>query len=159
MVRWLDLITSNLPWFMDLTFQVPHVVLFFAASDLTFITRHIHNWASFLLWLSHFILHELLVVLCSSPVACWAPSDKADSSFSAVSSCPFIQFMRFSQQLYWGGWPFLPPVDRVLSELSTVTHLSSVVLHGMTYRFTELGKLFSHDKAVIPEGHLNVNSI
>ena len=23
--------------------------------------------------------------------------------------CPFIQFMRFSQQVYWGGLPFPPP--------------------------------------------------
>ena len=24
---------------------------------------------------------------------------------------PFIQFMRFSWQVYWGGLPFLPPAD------------------------------------------------
>ena len=30
--------------------------LFFAASDFTFITRHIHSWKSFPLWPSHFIL-------------------------------------------------------------------------------------------------------
>ena len=29
-------------------------------TDLTFITRHIHNWASFLLWLSHFILPDAI---------------------------------------------------------------------------------------------------
>ena len=30
---------------------------------------------------------------------------------------PFLQFMRFSQQVYWGGLPFPSPVDHVLSEL------------------------------------------
>ena len=45
------LTTSNFPWFMDLTFQVPIQ----QASDLTFITRHIHNWASYPIWPSYFI--------------------------------------------------------------------------------------------------------
>ena len=31
-------------------------MLFFTASDFTFTTRHIHSWASFLLWSSSFIL-------------------------------------------------------------------------------------------------------
>ena len=31
-------------------------MLFFIASDFTFVTRHSHNWASFLLWPSCFIL-------------------------------------------------------------------------------------------------------
>ena len=30
-------------------------MLFFAASDFTFITRHIHNWVSYPLWPSHLI--------------------------------------------------------------------------------------------------------
>ena len=32
------------------------------------------------------------------------------------------------------------PVDRILSELSTMTHLSWVVLHGTTHDFIELDK-------------------
>ena len=106
-----------------------------------------------------FFLGLFVVLLCSSPVACWTPSDLRDSSFSAISFCPFIQFMRFSQQVYWGGLPFPPPGGRVLSECSTVTHLSWVALHDMAHSFTELSKPFCLDKAVIPEGHLNVNYI
>ena len=47
---------SNFPWFMDLT-NIPgsYTILFFAASDFTFITRHIHNWVSYLLCPSRFI--------------------------------------------------------------------------------------------------------
>ena len=41
------LTTSNFPWFMDLTFQVPNAILFFTASDFTSITSHIHTWVLF----------------------------------------------------------------------------------------------------------------
>ena len=41
----------------------------------------------------------------------------------SIVSCLFIQFMRFSQQVYWGGLPFPPPVDHVLPEFSTMTCL------------------------------------
>ena len=44
----------NLPWLMDLTFQVP--MQYFSLQDWTFTTRHIHNWALSPLWASHFIL-------------------------------------------------------------------------------------------------------
>ena len=46
---------SNLPWFVDLTFQVRMQYLFFTESDFTFTTRHIHSWSSFLLWPRLFI--------------------------------------------------------------------------------------------------------
>ena len=43
------------PWFMDLTFQVP--MQYCSLQHWSFITRHIHNWTSFLLWASCFILY------------------------------------------------------------------------------------------------------
>ena len=46
--------------------------------------------------------------------------------------------MGFSRQEYWNGLPFPLPVDHVLSECSTVTHLSWMDLHGMTHSFTVL---------------------
>ena len=60
-----------------------------------------------------------------SPVACWAPTDLGSSSFSVLSFCLFILFMGFSRQEYWSGLPFPSSVDHVLSELSTMTCLSS----------------------------------
>ena len=55
------LTTANLPWFMDLTFQVPlqycslqHRTLLLPPDTSTI--RYIHNWASFLFSSSHFIL-------------------------------------------------------------------------------------------------------
>ena len=41
-------------------------ILFFTASDFTFTARDIHNWASFLLWHSHFILSEAICKLPST---------------------------------------------------------------------------------------------
>ena len=46
-------IKFNLPWFMDLTFWVP--MRYCSLQPWTLTMRHIHDWASFLLWLSLFI--------------------------------------------------------------------------------------------------------
>ena len=52
--------------------------------------------------------------------------------------------MGFSRQEYCSGLPFPSLVDHVLSELSTMTHLSWVALHGMAHSFIELGKAVVH---------------
>ena len=59
------LTTSNLPWFMDLTFQVPmpHCSL---QHRTLLITHHIHNWELFLLWLHLFILSGVISPLISN---------------------------------------------------------------------------------------------
>ena len=43
-------------------------------------------------------------------------------------------------------------MDHILSELSTMTHLSWVALSSMTHSFIELCKPLHHYKAVICEG-------
>ena len=78
-----------------------------------------------------------------SPVAYWAPTDPGSSPFSILSFYLFIMFMGFSRQEYWSGLPFPSPVDHILSELSTMTHLSWVALQGIAHSFIEL------DKAVV----------
>ena len=60
--------TSNLPWFTDLTFEVPMQYCYFTASDFTSITSHIHNWVLFLLWLHLFILSGVISPLFSSSI-------------------------------------------------------------------------------------------
>ena len=132
------LTTSNLHCFMYWTFQVPmpncslqHQILLpprvtsptgccfcFGSASSCFMELFIH-------W---------------SPVAYWAPTDLVTSSFSALPFCLFILFMGSSREVYWSGLPFPSPVDHVLSELSTMTHLSWVALHGMAHSFIELGK-------------------
>ena len=118
-----------------------YAILLFTASDLISITSHIHNWLLFLLWLHLFILE---LFLHSSPVAYGVSTNLGSSSFSILSFCPFIRFMGFSRQEYWSGLPFPSPVDHVLSELSTKTHPSWVVLHCMTHSLTEFDKAVVH---------------
>ena len=65
--------------------------------------------------------------------------------------CFFILLMGFSKEEYWSGLPFPLPVGHILSELSTMIHLSWVALHGMAHSFIELCKPLSHNKAVIHE--------
>ena len=52
--------------------------------------------------------------------------------------------MGFSRQEYWSGLPFPSPVDQILSEVSTMTRLSWVALHGMAHSFIELDKGVVH---------------
>ena len=40
-------------------------------------------------------------------LAYWTPSDLGDSSFVVISFRPFIQFMKFSRQIYWGGFHWI----------------------------------------------------
>ena len=77
----------------------------------------------------------LELLLCSSPVAHWAPTDLGSSSFSVLSLCLFILFMGFPRKEYWSVLPFPSPVDHVSSELSTMTHPSWVALHSMAHSF------------------------
>ena len=108
------LTTSNLHWFMDLTFQVPiqhcflqlHTLL---PSPVTFTTGHCFCFDS----VSSFPLE---LFLHCSPVASSAPTDLGSSPFSVLSFCLFIPFMGFSRQEYWNGVPFCSPVDHILSE-------------------------------------------
>ena len=55
------------------------------------------------------------------PVAYWTLTNLKGSSFSVISFCLFILFMGFLRQECWSGLSFLPPVDHILSELSTMT--------------------------------------
>ena len=137
------LITSNLPWFMDLTFPVPmqycslqHQILL--PSPVTSTTGCCFCFGSISLFFLELFLHWSLV-------AYWAPTDLGSSCFSVLSFCLFILFMGFSRQEYWSGLSFPSPADHSLSELSTMTRPSWVALHGMARCFTEL------DKAVTPQ--------
>ena len=79
------LTTSNLPWFIDLTFQVPVQYCSYSIRDLmpssvTSTTGHCFHFGS----ASSFFLE---LFLYSSPVAYWAPTELGSSSFSVVSFC------------------------------------------------------------------------
>ena len=129
-----------------------YAVLFFIASEFTFTTRHIHNWASFLLWPSCFTLSGAI-----SNCALLFPSIILDTFlpegviFQHHMFLPFHTIHGVLAAKCWSGLPFSPSVDHVLSELSTMTHPSWVALHGMTHSFIELHKPLLHDTAVIHE--------
>ena len=109
---------------MDLTFQVPmqycslqHRILLL--SPVTSTTGYCFCFGSIPPFFLELFLHW-------SPVAYWAPTDLGSTSFGVLSFCFFILFMGFSRQEYWSGLPFPSPVDHILSDLSTMTHLSWV---------------------------------
>ena len=136
------LTTFNLPWFMELTFQVPmqYCSLHHRTLLVSPVTSTTGCWFCFGSVSSFFL--ELF--LHWSPVAYGAPTDLESSSFSILSFCLFILFMGFSRQEYWSGLPFPSPVGHILSELSTSDHLSWVALHGMARSFIVLDKAVVH---------------
>ena len=134
------LTTSSLPWFMDLTFQVPrqylqHQILLLSPDTST--TGCCFCFGSIPSFFQELFLHW-------SPVAYWAPADLGSSSFNVLSFCLFILFMGFSRQEYWSGLPFPSPVDHVLSELSSLIRPSWAALHCMSHSFIELDKAVVH---------------
>ena len=132
------LTTSNLPWFMDLTILVS--MQYCSLQHQTLLPSPVTSTTGCCFCFGSVSSFFLELFLYWSPVAHWAPTDLGNSSFSVLSFCFFILFMGFSRQEYWSGLPFPSPVDHSLPELSTMTRLSWVALHGMAHSFTELDK-------------------
>ena len=79
------LTTSNLPWFMDLTFQVPMQYCSFQhrtllLSPVTSTARYCFCFGSIPSFFLELLLHW-------SPVAYWSPTDLGTSSFNVLSFC------------------------------------------------------------------------
>ena len=135
------LTTSNLPSYVNLTFQVP--MQYCSLQHQTLLLSPVTSTTGCSFFSGSVSSFFLELFLYSSPVAYWAPTNLGSSSFSVISFSPFILFMGFSREEYWSGLPFPSPVDHVLSELSTITCQSWVALHVMAHSFIEL------DKAVV----------
>ena len=136
------LTTSNLPWLMDLTFNVRRQYCSLQywtllPSPVTSTNRCCFCFDS----ISSFFLDLLLHW---SPVVYWARTNLGSSSFSVLTFCLFILFMGFSRKEYWSGLPFPPPGDHILSEFSTMTRPSWVALYSMADSFIELDKAVVH---------------
>ena len=119
------LTTSNLPWFMDLTFQV--LMQYCSLQHQTLLLSPVTSTSGYCFCFGSIPSFFLELFLHWSPVAYWAPTDLGSTSFSILPFCLYILFMWFSRQEYWSGLPFPSPVDHVLSDLSTMTCLSWVV--------------------------------
>ena len=96
----------------------------------------------FLLGLCLFILSGVVSSLFSSSIL------GTYQSGEFIFQCPiFLSFHAVhgvlkARILKW--FPFPSPVDHVLSELSTMTHLSWVALQGMAHNFIGLDKAVIH---------------
>ena len=128
------LTTSNLPWFMDLTFQV--LTQYYSLQHQSLLPSPVTSttWHCFCFGLVSSFFLELFLW---SPVAYRAPTDLGNSSFSFLSFWLYMLLMGFSRQEYWSNL-------HVLSEVSTMTHPSWVALHGIAHCFTELDKTVVH---------------
>ena len=100
------LTTSNLPWFMDLTFQVPmqycslqHQTLLL--SPVTSTTGYCFCFGSIPSFILELFLHW-------SPVAYWAPTDLGSSSFKYPIILPFhtVHGVLKARILKWFAIPF-----------------------------------------------------
>ena len=96
------LITSNLPWFMDLTFQVP--MQYCSLQHWTLLLSPVPSTTGCCFCFGSIPSFFLELFLHWSPVAYWAPTDLWSSSFSILSFCLLILFMGFSRQEYWSGF-------------------------------------------------------
>ena len=117
-----------------------YAILFFTVSDFTSITSHIYTWALFWLWLHLFILSGVIPPLFfSSILGSYLPGEFIFHNFLLFHTAHGVLKARI---LIWFAIP--PLVDHILSELSTVTSLSWMALHGMAHSFIELDKAVVH---------------
>ena len=135
------LTTSNLPWFVDPTFQVPMQCC--SLQHQTLLPSPVTSTTGCCFCFGPVSSFFLELFLQWSPVAYWVPTKLGISSFSVLSFCLIILFMGFSRQEYWSGLPFPSPVDHVLSDLSTMTLLSWVALQAWL-SFIQLDKAVVH---------------
>ena len=123
------LTTSNLPWFMDLTFQVPMQycslqLWALPPSPVTSTTGHCFRFDSIS------ILSVVYSPLFSSSML--GTYQSGEFIFQCHIFLPFHTVHGFSRQEYWRGLPLPSPVDHILSELCTMTRLSWVAPHSMS---------------------------
>ena len=136
------LTTFNLPWFMDLTFQVPMHYCSLQNQTLLLWPVTSTTWCYFCFGsFSLFFLQSFSPMFSSSLLG---PSNLVSPSFSVLSFCLFIPFMVFSRQEYWSGLPFFSPVNHILWEFPSMTHASWVALHSMVHCFIELDNVVVH---------------
>ena len=135
------LTTSNLPWFMDLTF-LTYAILLFTASDFNSITSHIHNLVVFLLWLCLCILSGVISPLISSSIlGTYRP-------WEFIFQCPIfspfhtVHGVLKARILKWFAIPFSsgPCFVRTLHHDPS----TRLALHSMAHNFIELDKAVVH---------------
>ena len=87
------LTTSNLPWFMDLTFQVP--MQYFSLQHRTLLLSPVTSTTGYCFCFGSIPSFFLELFLHWSPVAYWAPTHLGSSSFSILSFCLCINICEY----------------------------------------------------------------
>ena len=132
------LITSNLPWFLDLTFQVP--MQYYPLQHRTWLPSPVTSTTGCSFCFGSISSFFLKLFLHWSLVAYWAATDLGSSSFSVISFCLFVLFLGFSRPriLKWLAIPFSSGPHFV----RTLHHDQSILaaLHSMAHSFIELPK-------------------
>ena len=125
------LTTSNLPWFMDLTFQVP--MQYCSLQHQTLLLSPVTSKAVYCFCFGPIPSFFLELFLHWSPVAYWAPTDLWSSSsvsyHFAFSYCSWGSQSKNTEVachslLQW---------THILSDLSTMTRLSWVAPYGLAW--------------------------
>ena len=112
------LATSNFPWFMDLSFQVP--MQYCSLKHQTLFPSPVMSITWQCLWFDSATSFFLELFLHSSPVAYWAPTDLGISSFSVPYFLHFhtVHGVLKVRILKWFAIPF--SLDHVLSKLCII---------------------------------------
>ena len=135
------LTASNLPWFMDLTFQVP--MQYCSLQHWTLLPLPVTSTTGCCFCFGSVSSFFLVLFLHSSPEAYWAPTDLGSSiSVPYLFAFSYCSWGSQARILKWFAIPF--SMDHILSELSTMTYPSWVALHGMAHSFIELDKAVIH---------------
>ena len=121
------LTTSNLPWFMVLTLQVP--MQYSSLHHWTLLLSTVTSTTGCCFFFGSVSWFFLELFLHSSPVTYWAPTDLWSSSFSVLSFCLFILFMVFSRQEYWFAIPFSSGPHSVRTLLHDPMHSTACKLY------------------------------
>ena len=136
------LITSNLPWFMDLTFQIP-MQYCSLQHQTTFTTRHIHSWVSFLRWLNCFIPSGVISPLFSSSMSgtYWP----GEFIFQCHIFLPFhtVQGVLKARILKWLAIPFSSGPHFVRTLRHDLSIMVGPAWHIVSLSYTRLWSLWS----------------
>ena len=93
------LTTSNLPWFIDLTFQFP--MQYCSSEYQTLLLSPVTSTTGCCFCFGSIPSFFLELFLQWSPAVYWTPTNLGSSSFNVLSFCLFILFMGLSRQEYW----------------------------------------------------------
>ena len=130
------LATSNLPCLIDLTFQVPMQYCSLHRTLLPSLVRSTTGYCFCFGSISSLFL--VISPLISSISGTYRPGE-------FIFQCPiFLPFHNVHGVLKANGLLFPSPVDHILPQVSTMTHLSCVALHAIAHSCIELDKSVVH---------------